>query len=298
MLPASRVRRGEKERDTMQKRRPLYLMAFGVVAVPLVAASIAYACSALASLSVNTQSADSGATVSGTGKGFSNAHGGAPSSEPVVLHLDSRTGPVLWSGRPDSSGAIEFSFQVPRTAAGSYALIATQNNADGVPVSGTPARAAFTVAGPISEAIAAAAAAPVTEPAAAPAVAAAPAPVAAPAPAATPARTVAAPRVRVAPAAPVAAPAPAAAPVATPAPAVEATPAPVAAPAPAVTPAPEAAPATPARRSVMVSMSGDSDSSPALAIALVGVGLVLALGASALVLAGRRESKAPAKARR
>ena len=280
------------------KRRPLYLMAFGVVAVPLVAASIAYACSALASLSVNTQSADSGATVTGVGRNFSNAHGGAPSAEPVVLHFNTRSGPVLWSGRPDANGNVDFSFQVPRTAAGSYALIATQNNADGVPVSGTPARASFTVAGPISEAIAAEAA-PAAEPvAAAPAVVAAP--VAAPAPAAAPARTVAAPRVRVAPAAPVAAPvaAPAPAAVATPAPAVEATPAPVAAPAPAVTPAPEAAPAAPARRSVMVSMSGGSDGSPALAIALVGVGLVLALGASALVLAGRRDSKAPAKARR
>jgi hypothetical protein len=282
----------------MQKRRPLYLMAFGVIAVPLVAASIAYACSALASLSVTTQSADSGMTVTGSGKGFSNAHGGAPSAEPVVLHLDSRTGPVLWSGRPDANGNVDFAFQVPRTAAGSYALIATQNNADGVPVSGTPARAAFTVAGPISEAIAAAEAAPAAEtaaaPAAAPAAAATPAPVASPAPAATP-------RVRVAPVtrAAAAAPAPAApAPAVTPAPAVEATPAPVVAPAPAVTPVPEAAPATPARRSVMVSMSGGSDGSPALAIALVGVGLVLALGASALVLAGRRESKAPAKARR
>lgn len=288
----------------MQKRRPLYLMAFGVVAVPLVAASIAYACSALASLSVDIQSADSGVTVNGVGRNFSNAHGGAPSSEPVVLHLNSRTGAVLWSGRPDANGNVEFSFQVPRVASGSYALIATQNNADGVPVSGTPARAAFTVAGPISDAIAAAEAAPAAEPvAAAPAVAPAPAP--APAPAAAPAVTRApavAPRVRVAPAAPAVAPAPAAAApapaVAAPAPAVEATPAPVAAPAPAVTPAPEAAPAAPARRSVMVSMSGSSDGSPALAIALVGIGLVLALGASALVLAGRRDSKVPAKARR
>ncbi|MGQ0521922.1 MAG: hypothetical protein ACT4PX_12350, partial [Actinomycetota bacterium] len=69
-------------------------------------------------------------------------------------------------------------------------------------------------------------------------------------------------------------------------------------------PAPVAAPASdttpvPARRSVMVSMSGDSsDGSPALAIALVGMGLLLALGASAVVLAGRRERRAPAGARR
>jgi len=48
----------------------------------------------------------------------------------------------------------------------------------------------------------------------------------------------------------------------------------------------------------MVSMSNESDGSPALAIALVGIGLVLALGASAVVLAGRREGKAPARVRR
>ena len=285
------------------KRRPLYLMAFGALAVPLVAASIAYACGALASLSVNTQSADSGTTVTGMGRNFSNAHGGAPSAEPVVLHFNTRTGPVLWSGRPDASGSVEFSFQVPRVAAGSYTVIATQNNADGVAVGGTPARASLTVAGPVSEAIAAEAAAPAEPAAAAPAAAPAPAAVATPAPAAAPAT----PRVRVAApartvaAAPAAAPAVAAAPapVAAPAPAVEATPAPVAAPAPVVAPAPEVAPAAaPARRSVMVSMSGGSDGSPALAIALVGVGLVLALGASALVLAGRRDSKAPARVRR
>ena len=278
------------------KRRPLYLMALGAVAVPLVAASIAYACGALASLSVGTQSADVGSTVSGVGRGFSNSHGGAPSAEPVVLHFNTRNGPVLWTGRPDPSGNIEFTFSVPRVGSGSYALIATQNNADGVPSSGTPARAMFSVAGPIADAIAAEAAAPAAEPVAA---APAPAPVATPAPAAAP-QTATAPRVRVAPAAPApAAPVAAPAPAATPAPAVEATPAPEAAPAPAVTPAaPEAAPATPARRSVMVSMAGDSDGSPVLAIALVGIGLVLALGASALVLASRRDSKAPARARR
>jgi len=129
------------------RRRPLYLAVFGTIAVPLVAASIAYACGALASISVSTSSGDPGATVNGVGTGFSNSHGGAPSSEPVVLHLETRSGPVLWSGRPDASGRIEFSFVVPQVDPGPYALIATQNNADGVPAPGTPARASFTVTG-------------------------------------------------------------------------------------------------------------------------------------------------------
>ena len=273
----------------MQKRRPLYLMAFGAVAVPLIAASIAYACGALASLSVSSASADAGSTITGVGKGFSNSHGGAPSAEPVVIHFNSRTGPVLWSGRPDSNGVVEFSFTVPKVEPGSYTLIATQTNADGEPAPGTPARASFTVTGQAT-----AVAAPIE--------AAAPEQATTPAPAAAPAAPAATPRVRVAPAArTTAAAAPAAVAAPAPAPVVEATPAPVAAPVPAApAPAvPEATPApAPARRSVMVSMSGGSDGSPALAIALVGVGLVLALGASALVLAGRRDSKAPARARR
>ncbi|HVL93449.1 MAG TPA: hypothetical protein VM264_08895, partial [Acidimicrobiales bacterium] len=97
---------------------------------------------------------------------------------------------------------------------------------------------------------------------------------------------------------PVAAPAPA--PAATPAPvAAPVTPAPEVAPAPAApAPAPAATPAeTPARRSVMVSMDSDGGS-PWLAIALVGLGLVLSLGATALVLAGRRDAKAPVGTRR
>ncbi|MGH9283955.1 MAG: hypothetical protein ACRD0S_13590, partial [Acidimicrobiales bacterium] len=130
------------------KRRPLYLVAFGAVAVPLIAASIAFACGALASLSVNATSADAGATISGVGRGFSSSHGGAASAEPVVLHFNSRTGAVLWSGRPDANGVIELSFTVPKVEPGSYTLIATQTNADGEPAPGTPARASFTVTGP------------------------------------------------------------------------------------------------------------------------------------------------------
>ncbi|HET7486640.1 MAG TPA: hypothetical protein VFJ85_01830 [Acidimicrobiales bacterium] len=286
----------------MKMRRPLFAAAFGVVAIPLVAASIAYACSALASLSLTPSTGDVGATISGVGKGFSNSHGGAPSSEPVKLHFNSRTGPVLWEGRPDAAGTVAFTFSVPRVAAGSYTLIATQTNADGQPAPGTPARAQFTVAGPLADSVAAELAAPVqsTEtaaPAAAPVAAPAPAP--APAPAA---RTATAPRVRTAPAAKPVVAAPAPVQVQAPAPAPEAN-TPPAPPAPAVTPAPvtPVAPATPvtspARRSATVA-AASSDHSPALAIGFVVVGLLLVVGAVAMVVAGRRSSRARAEARR
>ena len=285
----------------MARRRPLYLLAFGLAAVPLLAASFAYACGALASLTVNPTSADAGSTVSGAGANFASNGMGAPSAEPVVVRFNGRNGPILWSGRPDGAGTIQFTFEVPKVEPGSYVILAMQNNADGQPASGTPSRATLHVTGP-APVNAAPAPAVVEEPAAAAPVAAAPAPAqtATAAPAASS-------RVRVAPtqsparpaaATPAAAPAAAAPAAVVPAPEAAAVPAAVT-PAPAVAPAPESAPApAPARRSVMVSMSSDSGGSPALAIALVGVGLVLALGASALVLANRRDEKAPARARR
>ena len=258
-------------------------------------ASLAYACVSLATLSLDKTSGVVGDTVSGTGSGFSgmmgaNAANVPASPAPVDIHFGARNGQILWTGLPDASGKITFSFRVPDAGPGEYVVFATQTQPNGSAVSGTPARAAFTVNGPVAAAAPVAAApldpTPVAETAPAPA----PAQTATPAPAA-------APRVRVAPAARLT-PAPAAAPApVAPIPVAEAAPAPVAAPAPAA-PAADAAP-VPARRSVMVSMSGDSsDSSPALAIALMGMGLLLALGASAMVLAGRRERRAPAGARR
>lgn len=283
----------QEERDAMRviRGRRVYGLAFGAVLVPLVAASMAYACSVLSTLAVEQGSGPVGQTITGTGRSFTRIEVG--NVEQVKIRWGSVSGPVLYEARPDSGGNISFSFAVPDVAPGQYIILATQRNPDGTQVPGTPARASFQVTGPAAQPVADTEA--VLEPSSpAPAAAAA----VAPAPAAV-RRPAAAPRVRVAPVAtPAAAVAPVAAPAAvTPVPAPAAAPAPVVAP--AVTPAPESAPATaPARRSVMVSMSDKSSGSPTLAIALVGVGLVLALGASAVVLAGRRDQKAAARAKR
>ena len=270
------------------------VMAFGAVLVPLVAVSMAYACSVLSTLAVDPGTGVVGTTVAATGRSFSRVEVG--NVEPVAVRWGTADGPLLWSGRPDAGGNIAFSFVVPEAAPGSYTIVATQRTADGVMVAGTPARASFQVTGPATQA---------ATQSAVPFEPTSPAPAAAPAPA-TQAAT--APRVRVAPApaasATAATPAPAAVPAPAPAPAPAAEPAPAVAPAPAAEPAPAATPApapaapAPARRSVMVSMSDDSSGSSGLAIALVGVGLVLALAASALVLASRRNQKAAAKAKR
>lgn len=278
-----------------------------MIAVPIAAAAIglaavAFACVPQGSIRLSPTSGAVGTNVTVTGSNFT-------SGTEVKVWFGGVGKQQVASAVTSANRTWTATFAIPEAPNGQTVVSATQADANGAV--GSPANALFNVTtpgrtAPVPAAIVqeepvpadgAAGLAPVPEPAPAPAAAPAPAP---------------APRVRVAPAqtarpaAPRAAPTPAAvapAPVQAPAPA--ATPVPQPAPAPAVTPAPvtpapaESAPATaPARRSVMVSMANDSDGSSALAIALVGVGLVLALGASALVLAGRRDRKAPAKAGR
>lgn len=281
------------------------LALFGVPAAAAVIglAAVAFACVPQGRITLNPTSGAVGTNVTVTGANFTTG------SAVKVFWGSPSQGHLLGTATATQTRAFTVTFAVPNSPNGQAIVSATQTDANGNAI-GSPANALFRVDTPggattapapnaqrePQEADGAAGLAPADEPAPASAAAPTPAPAAAPAPAPAPA-----PRVRIAPTSPVRAPAPAPAPApaAAAAPAPVEAPAPVAAPAPAVTPAPDSAPATtPARRSVMVSMAGDSDGSPALAIALVGVGLLLALGASAVVLAGRREGKAPAKAPR
>lgn len=258
------------------------VVGLGLLAAPVVAASIAYACSALATLSLNPGAANPGATVSASGRGFSSTHGGAAAAEPVVVRIGSN-GPTVWSGRPDPSGNVNMSFQIPANMpAGSYTIVASQNNSDGQPVPGTPARAELTVnAQPAVTGAAPSPAAPQGFATPAPQGASSVAPTAAPAgvPAVAGSAS-AAPGTEVAPGATVT-------------PGVPGTPgaAPAIAPVPAVGADRSASAANSvAPRSAMV---GTSSGSPALPLGLVGAGLVLTLAATASVIAGRkREAKA------
>ncbi|MGH9282550.1 MAG: IPT/TIG domain-containing protein, partial [Acidimicrobiales bacterium] len=130
---------------TQQRKRVLFTTALGAIVVPLVVASFAYACTSLATLSVTPAEGTVGTTITGTGKNFIPHGADRPSTEPVVVRFNSRTGTPLWSGRPDAGGNISFSFTVPDAAPGQHTIIATQNDANGNPASGTPARVAFTV---------------------------------------------------------------------------------------------------------------------------------------------------------
>jgi len=277
----------------MDGRKRGLVGAVAAGAVCLMLGAVAWACTPLASIRTTAASAAPGATIPLTGSGFD------AGGQPIAIHWDGAQGPVLKTVPPSAS--ISTTIQIPANAyGGSHIVTATQLTADGKPIPTSPVNMMFKVDASGGPAVATSVQGTenesgVLEPATAAAPVAEAAPAAAPAASATPAPAPA-PRVRPAPARTVA-PAPAAAPAAAaPAP-VE--PAPVAEAAPAPAAAPDAAPATaPARRSVMVAMASDDNGSPVLAIALVGIGLALALGASAVVLAGRRDRKAPAAAKR
>jgi hypothetical protein len=133
----------------MVRRRRVWQAGPWVVAAALLlpAASV-FACGVKATLQLAVAEAAPGDQVAGTGAAFSNSHGGGPTAEPVVLRFGSSTGPVLWSGRPNADGTISFTFAVPAAAPGAYVILAIQNNADGEPAPGTPARADFVVLAP------------------------------------------------------------------------------------------------------------------------------------------------------
>lgn len=243
----------------------------GLLAVPLLGFSVAWACTALATLDLDHKSgAVVGDVVKGTGTGFDVA----PTSSQVEVRLNGREGPLLATARADINGRIAFEFTTPQAAPGDYVVVATQTNAQGQPRSGTPARAPFTI------------------------LESNPAP-AQPAPAA-PAEQPAPPAQQPAPAVP-AAPAQQAA---QPAPAVQAPaeragePAAAVPPAPAevVAPAPAQAPAVADDRRVTMT---PAEQSLALPLIMVAVGLLLTVGSGAAVLASRRrDAQAEAQARR
>ena len=270
-----------------QLRRRWYLVALGAVAAPLVGASLAYACTSLATLGLNPTSGTPGQQVTVTGRGFS-AHDASDARTGLVeVRFDSLNSPALTApikAQPDGSFTAQIT--IPQSAApGSHVVIATQNRANGTAASGTPARQSFTVVASPRAAVTSSPAANPTGPAAP-----GPAPSGATAPAGAPAA--AAPAIAGQQSATssegttgIASSASGTPTAGAPAPGVVASPAPADASASAFG-APASTPAV-GRRSMMTPASGPS---PLLAGFLVAAGLVLSLGGAAMVVAGRRRS--------
>ncbi len=120
---------------------------FAALALPLLAASAAYACQRLVTLHANPQSAAAGTAVQVSGVNYNSAG----TSSNVDIRLDGRNGPVLASIAPASLGSkgdFSVSVTIPAgTASGNHIFVATQILANGAPCAGCPGRANIEVTG-------------------------------------------------------------------------------------------------------------------------------------------------------
>ena len=126
----------------MGRRARLRLcVAAGAVAAAMVPAAIAYACIGVVGLNANPSVVQPGGTVTVTGKDFVN-------NIPVVLHLDSVDGPVIYTVLQSTGDVMtsnfSVTFQLPSSVStGAHVLVATQDEHD--MNGGNPARAALYV---------------------------------------------------------------------------------------------------------------------------------------------------------
>lgn len=112
------------------------VLILAAAAVPLAVVSVAFACGRLATLHLAPSPVRQGATVSGFGRNYT----AAPTASEVTLRFNSRTGTVLWSGRPSPNGTIDPSFTAPNVKSGYYTILAMQTTQTGAPSAGTPGR--------------------------------------------------------------------------------------------------------------------------------------------------------------
>ncbi len=249
---------------------------------PLVAGSIAWACTGVAQIRTEEAVVVQGAEVRGSGEGFS-----ADAAGQAEVHLDGESGQLMWQGRPDTAGGISFNFVVGDIQPGQHVLVAVQRDASGEPIYGTPARTTIEVTARPASASSTPPAAPAEQASAEPA-----ASVAAPptiSPSATPvASAVSAPDAISQPPAPfdtVAASAPAADEVPFLAPSITAG-----------DDVPAPSPAAAAPRMVPAGATPGSGSL-VLPFVLTGLGLLMAMTAAVVALRGDRKDPAPARSR-
>lgn len=125
----------------------LVLLAAAATAALMVTAAVASACTAMAVLDFDQAAPAPGDEVTGSGQGFQASHGQTQTQD-VVLRFDTRDGQELAQATAGADGTIDFSFEVPDDAAGGHhVIVATQRDAQGTPVYGTPARQSLEVAG-------------------------------------------------------------------------------------------------------------------------------------------------------
>ncbi|HEX3541867.1 MAG TPA: hypothetical protein VHT75_15645 [Acidimicrobiales bacterium] len=118
------------------------VLGFGALLIP---AAVAWACLPVANLKTNLATIQAGQPVNVTGSEFG--------SNPVQIHLNALTGPVLATFTPDSNGAFTGPVTIPAdTQAGPAVLVATEAAAtatgNGGSSPGVPTRTVVQVVGP------------------------------------------------------------------------------------------------------------------------------------------------------
>lgn len=132
-------------------KRGWLFISIGLLAVPVTAAGVAYACTGLATVSSNPGAGVPGATVTLTGKGFVAHDPSDARTSPAAIRLDTLDGPVLATASPEggpAGGSFSVKLTVPQVSPGEHVIVVTQPGTDGRPAYGTPARQVFTVLAP------------------------------------------------------------------------------------------------------------------------------------------------------
>ncbi|MGH9189990.1 MAG: hypothetical protein ACRD0Q_08170 [Acidimicrobiales bacterium] len=123
-----------------RRRITLGALAGGVVMV--LTASLAWACTGLASLSSSASSTSPGQRMEIAGQGYAK-NGGS-----VSVRFDSGWGDVLATARPDRNGKFRASVAVPDMTPGDHVLLAIQSDAAGKSIVATGSLPLDVVAGP------------------------------------------------------------------------------------------------------------------------------------------------------
>ncbi len=129
-------------------------IAFGsAAAATVIAGAAAFACTNLATLNLSSSAGKAGDTVTVTGSSFNVNTRDVAASFPVVLRWNGVDGASLAEVQPDRAGNISATFTVPEGQPGYYVIVATQRNAQGADVYGTPARASYQILGPNGQSV-------------------------------------------------------------------------------------------------------------------------------------------------
>ncbi|MEW6153060.1 MAG: hypothetical protein AB1673_03585 [Actinomycetota bacterium] len=137
----------------MNLRKKVSVVFGAAAAATVIAGASAFACTNLATLNLSSSAGKAGDTVTVTGSSFNVNSQNVANSFPVVLKWNGVDGATLAQVQPDRAGNISATFTVPDGQPGYYVIVATQQNAQGADVYGTPARASYQILGPNGQSV-------------------------------------------------------------------------------------------------------------------------------------------------